>query len=44
MPKHTCYSMQKGVCERMSNKRKQLVEVGSFLSSFHVGPGIELRL
>jgi hypothetical protein len=34
----------KGACERMSNKREQLVEVGSFLSSLHVGPGIELRL
>ena len=34
----------KGACERMSNKREQLVEVGSFLCSLHVGPGIELRL
>lgn len=34
----------KGACERMSNKREQLVEVGSFLYSLHVGPGIELRL
>ena len=33
----------KGACERMSNKREQLVEVGSFLYSLHVGPGIELR-
>ena len=30
----------KGACERMSNKREQLVEVGSFLYSLHVGPGI----